>query len=226
MENNFTVYDITECYGKFDPLAKAKEKGIHSLTDKELIALIIGSGTKGCSVERIASDVDNLYKAKDYNLVTVEDLIGMRGIGEVKAYQMVASKVYNERRNQTKKIKVKTPTDVTALLSKYIKEEQEHLILFTLNGAHEVINEYVVTIGLVNMTVVAPREIFKRAVRDNATAIIIGHNHPSGNTTPSEEDKAITKRLVQSGLLMGIQLVDHIIIGESGYTSFKEERLM
>ena len=194
MENNFTVYDITECYGKFDPLAKAKEKGIHSLTDKELIALIIGSGTKGCSVERIASDVDNLYKAKDYNLVTVEDLIGMR--------------------------------DVTALLSKYIKEEQEHLILFTLNGAHEVINEYVVTIGLVNMTVVAPREIFKRAVRDNATAIIIGHNHPSGNTTPSEEDKAITKRLVQSGLLMGIQLVDHIIIGESGYTSFKEERLM
>ena len=209
MENNFTVYDITECYGKFDPLAKAKEKGIHSLTDKELIALIIGSGTKGCSVERIASDVDNLYKAKDYNLVTVEDLIGMRGIGEVKAYQMMASKV-----------------DVTALLSKYIKEEQEHLILFTLNGAHEVINEYVVTIGLVNMTVVAPREIFKRAVRDNATAIIIGHNHPSGNTTPSEEDKAITKRLVQSGLLMGIQLVDHIIIGESGYTSFKEERLM
>ena len=180
MENNFTVYDITECYGKFDPLAKAKEKGIHSLTDKELIALIIGSGTKGCSVERIASDVDNLYKAKDYNLVTVEDLIGMRGIGEVKAYQMMASKVYNERRNQT----------------------------------------------LVNMTVVAPREIFKRAVRDNATAIIIGHNHPSGNTTPSEEDKAITKRLVQSGLLMGIQLVDHIIIGESGYTSFKEERLM
>ena len=196
------------------------------LTDKELIALIIGSGTKGCSVERIASDVDNLYKAKDYNLVTVEDLIGMRGIGEVKAYQMMASKVYNERRNQTKKIRVKTPTDVTALLSKYIKEEQEHLILFTLNGAHEVINEYVVTIGLVNMTVVAPREIFKRAVRDNATAIIIGHNHPSGNTTPSEEDKAITKRLVQSGLLMGIQLVDHIIIGESGYTSFKEERLM
>lgn len=107
-----------------------------------------------------------------------------------------------------------------------ICKEQEHLILFTLNGAHEVINEYVVTIGLVNMTVVAPREIFKRAVRDNATAIIIGHNHPSGNTTPSEEDKAITKRLVQSGLLMGIQLVDHIIIGESGYTSFKEERLM
>lgn len=226
MENNFTVYDITEGYGKFDPLAKAKEKGIHSLTDKELIALIIGSGTKGCSVERIASDVDNLYKAKDYNLVTVEDLIGMRGIGEVKAYQMMASKVYNERRNQTKKIRVKTPTDVTALLSKYIKEEQEHLILFTLNGAHEVINEYVVTIGLVNMTVVAPREVFKRAVRDNATAIIIGHNHPSGNTIPSEEDKTITKRLAQCGLMMGIQIVDHIIIAENGYTSFKEHGLL
>lgn len=117
-----------------------------------------------------------------------------------------------------------SPVEVIALpaVMKLMKARQEHFMVITLDGAHAVIKARIVTSGLVNRTVVHPREVFAPAITDNAVAVILVHNHPSGKMQPSEEDREITSRLDAAGELLGIQVLDHIIVGKSGYYSFKE----
>lgn len=114
------------------------------------------------------------------------------------------------------------PTDVVPEVAKYVTRKQEHFIIVALNGAHEIIGHKVVTIGLVNRTLVHPREVFRYAIVKNATAIVLVHNHPSGNLEPSEDDDAITRRLVESGQVLGIPVLDHVIIANTGYFSYLE----
>lgn len=115
-----------------------------------------------------------------------------------------------------------SPECVIEYLSSYSTKRQEHFIVLTLNGVHKLIKKRVVTIGIANKTIVHPREVFWNAIKDNATAIIIAHNHPSGEVTPSSEDLEITKRIKQSGELLGIEVLDHVIIGKGTYYSFAE----
>ena len=217
---------VCETEKGYDPMSKARDMGIKTLSDKELLALMVGSGTKANSVEKIASSLEVLFKEKDTKNITIEDLMHIGGIGEAKAYQLLASRIFEERRQEIRRVQIRTPEDVHAIVRKYAWEEQERLIVLTLNGAHEVINEHVVTVGLVNMSLVHPREVFKVAVRDNATAIVISHNHPSGCLEASQEDLAITKRIEQASRIMGINLLDHIIVSKNGYMSFKEKGLL
>jgi DNA repair protein RadC len=125
----------------------------------------------------------------------------------------------SERKMRTTS-KIKTPEDIYALVKRYANARQEHFIVITLNQNLEPISVNIVTIGLVNRTIVHPREVFYRAVKDMASNVIVCHNHPSGKTEPSEEDLAITKRLCEAGELLGIKLLDHIIITKTGYYSF------
>ena len=113
--------------------------------------------------------------------------------------------------------------DVVPLLQIYSLRKQEHFICITLNGAHEVINVGVVSIGSLNKTVIHPREIFSIAIAERAAAIIVAHNHPSGNLEPSEEDFECTKRLLASSRILGIPLLDHLIVSKNGFYSFREE---
>lgn len=124
--------------------------------------------------------------------------------------------------------KVVCPTDVRERLSKYCAKRQEHFIVLCLDGSHHVIHEEVVTKGLVNRTVIHPREAYRPGILHSATAILVAHNHPSGQLTPSSEDLAITRRLVEAGHLLGIPLLDHIIIGRSpaSFYSFIENGVM
>jgi len=126
-----------------------------------------------------------------------------------------------EKENPTKKITA--PGDAFPLYTEYCDKKQEHFIVTTLNGAHEPIKMHVVSIGLVNRTLVHPREIYRPAIEDNAAAIILCHNHPSGNLEPSQEDIEVTRRLKQAGVIMGIEILDHLIISFNGYYSFLEE---
>ena len=121
---------------------------------------------------------------------------------------------------------VTSPSDLYPLLQPYGLLDQEHFIAVTLNGNHGIIRIHEITKGIVNRTLVHPREIFRAAVLDNATSVILAHNHPSGNLEPSREDKEATKRLDQAGKLMGIQVMDHLIIGPMGYYSFREQCLL
>jgi DNA repair protein RadC len=124
-------------------------------------------------------------------------------------------------RKLRRKVKIKNVEEAYNLLKRYAKARQEHFILLTLSGSFNVISVSIVSIGLANRTIVHPREVFCRAISDNAMAIIVGHNHPSGTVIPSKEDKDITKRIYKAGEIIGIPLIDHIIVSETGYTSLK-----
>jgi len=114
------------------------------------------------------------------------------------------------------------PLDVYEATSRYRAKKQEHFLVITLDGAHQPIKLHVVTIGLVNRTIVHPREVFYRAIKDNATAVLLVHNHPSGLVQPSQEDRDITHRLLEAGELLGIPVLDHLIVSSKGYYSFTE----
>jgi DNA repair protein RadC len=119
-------------------------------------------------------------------------------------------------------VKITNANDAYAALKRYSRAKQEQFIVMTLNGAHEVISVSLVSLGLLNRTIVHPREVFNRAIRDRAAAVIVSHNHPSGQTEPSEEDRNITQRLVNAGDIIGIPILDHLIITRNGFVSFKD----
>lgn len=119
-------------------------------------------------------------------------------------------------------IQISFPSDAVQAFQTYARRRQEHFVVLTLNGAHFTIRRHVVTIGIANRTIVHPREVFWPAVKDNAVAIIVAHNHPSGHVEPSEEDRQVTARLKEAGNVMGIPVLDHLIIGRDRYYSFLE----
>jgi len=131
-------------------------------------------------------------------------------------YQIISERRINED------VKVVHPDTVYRLVKRYAKLKQEQLILVTLNGANNVISVSIISVGVVNKTIVHPREIFYKAITDRAAAIIICHNHPSGSVELSPDDKLITKEVVKAGEIIGIPLLDHIVFSKKGYTSHKE----
>jgi len=139
---------------------------------------------------------------------------------ELKTVEMIVS----ERKKEP--VKITNPIDTYLALKRYQNKRQEHFLILTLNGAHFVIAIRIISIGLVNRTIVHPREVFAPAITDNAVAIILAHNHPSGQTYPSNDDLEITKRLVSAGQILGIEIVDHVIIGKDNYYSFLEYGLI
>jgi len=126
-------------------------------------------------------------------------------------------------RKLKRKVKIGNPSEAYGVVKRYAGAKQEYFILLTLNGSRNVISVSIVTIGLANKTIVHPREIFSKAIKDNSTAIIICHNHPSGEVIPSDEDIRLTKDIFLAGEIIGIPLVDHIIISKKGYTSLREK---
>ena len=132
-------------------------------------------------------------------------------------YQIVSE------RKLKRKAKIKSPLEVYELVKRYAALKQEYFILLTLNGAHNVISISIVTIGLVNRTIVHPREVFCRAISDRASAIIVCHNHPSGAVIPSDEDKQITERIYKAGELIGMPLLDHVVFSKTNYTSMRQQ---
>jgi DNA repair protein RadC len=126
----------------------------------------------------------------------------------------------------TKTIKITCPADINAALKRYANARTERFLVMTLNGAHEIIKIHIVSIGTVNRTMVHPREVFYCAIADSACAIVVSHNHPSGRTDASPEDRNITSNLTQAGNILGIPVLDHVIIGKNGYFSFVEHGLL
>ena len=120
-------------------------------------------------------------------------------------------------------IKITAPSNILPYIEKYRNKKQEEFVVITLNGGHEVIRVRSILKGLVNLTLVHPREVYRMAIKDNAAAIILSHNHPSGNFAPSQEDIKLTKRLISAGKIIGIEVLDHIVIARRGYYSFLEE---
>jgi DNA repair protein RadC len=192
------------------------------LTDVELLAVLIGSGIKGKGVTTLAREVLSLLDATDYK-PRFNTLREISGLGTARAALIAAALEFCRRIFCPEHHKITTPGDVFPIVRHYAGRKQEHFICLSLNGAQEVITKRVISIGLVNKTMVHPREVFAGAVTDRAAAIICAHNHPSGNIEPSHEDRDVTFMLQKAGTIMGIRLLDHVIFSHKEYFSFQEQ---
>lgn len=206
------------------PREKLALSGPRSLTDQELLAVMLGSGTSAVPVDVMASKVLPVIDSAD--TVSVERLQEVSGIGPSKAYLLAAALEFSRRRIRPEGIKIRRASDVTPLLSHLLDRPQEQVVSISLSGAHEVIKIRTVSIGLLTSCPIHPREVFVGPITDHAYSIILAHNHPSGDPTPSEEDKKVTKQISMAASTLGIKLLDHIIIARRGYFSFQESGLL
>ena len=201
------------------PREKLRDKGAAALSDLELLAIILGSGTKGHEVVPVA---DRLLKVLDRtdSQPGPEELEQIDGMGPAKATLILASLEFARRRIRPEGLKISFPTDILPIIRHLADRKQEHFLCASLNGANEVIQTRVVSVGLVNKTQVHPREVFADPITDRASAVIVAHNHPAGGTSPSREDREVTQQLKFAGETLGIRLLDHIIFDRKGYYSF------
>ncbi len=204
------------------PREKLKEKGAAALSDTELVALILGSGNKGQDVMTLASKVAKLISQKRGSL-SLEELSSIDGIGLAKASQILAGFELARRYTSTEGIRIKEAKDVLPLLTDIAGKQQEYFLCISLNGANEVIQKRVVTVGLVDKTQVHPREVFADVLTDRAASVIFAHNHPSGELQPSEADMKMHYQLEEAGKMLGIRVLDHIIVTKKGYLSLQEK---
>ena len=210
---------------KPDVREKALEHGFSYLFDEELIMLILGSGTRGLPVEYMAERIADVLDDCDFE-DAVENLLRVKGVGQGKALAVAAALELGRRRSNHLRAPIKSPCDIVPFLKNYAVSEKEHFLLVTLNGGHEILQIHVITVGTLNRTLIHPREVFTAAMRDNAAAIIVSHNHPSGNCQPSEEDIAITETLEKVSIIMGIELLDHVIVSRENFFSFLEHKML
>ncbi len=204
------------------PREKLLSNGAEYLSDLELLAVILGSGTKNNGVNKVAAGILELLDRTDHS-ADIDALSAVKGIGKVKAARIAAALEFSRRIILPGTRKIGFPGDILPVISHYSDRKQEYFLCLSLNGAHEVMNSRVVSVGLVNRTIVHPREVYADPLIDRAAAVIVAHNHPSGNIQPSREDIEITVRLKKSGETLGIQLLDHIIFSVKGYYSFLED---
>jgi len=203
------------------PRERLLEFGAETLSDSELLAVLLGWGSKGKHVDLLACEVLAQFDRKA-GRIRAEELTQICGLGQAKAAIVLASLEFARRMLCPGKHRIGFPCDVLPLIRHYADRKQEHFLCLSLNGAHEVTAVRVVSVGLVNRAIVHPREVFADPLTDRAAAVIVAHNHPSGNVEPSEEDRHVTQRLAQAGKTLGVSLLDHIIFGNSAYYSFLE----
>lgn len=207
------------------PREKAVENGITALSDKELFALLLGSGTKNCRLEELAERLQ-FYFDSHFDFSDINRMRSIPGIGTAKATLIAGAFELARRYFYPSKKKIQKPQDVIPFLLHYSDRKQELFFSILLNGANEIIRIRPVTMGLLNRTLIHPREVFAEAVELRAGAILVAHNHPSGNLIPSEEDKQVTASLKEAGELLGIHLLDHLIFCDSDHYSFLENSLL
>lgn len=216
------------------PYEKCLHYGVKRLSDAELLAVILRSGTVGLSALDLAKKL--LYSISlskgilSIHHFTMEQLMKIKGIGKVKAIQILCLSELAKRLSKAEASSGLCFEDARSI-AQYVMEElrhekQEHIKVLMLDGRDRLIGESNISKGTVNASLLSPRDLFIEALQKNAVSIFLIHNHPSGDSTPSNGDLRMTRRVKQVGELVGIELKDHIIIGNNCYTSFLEEGLM
>jgi DNA repair protein RadC len=204
------------------PREKLLRKGAAALSDQELLAVLLGKGSAGMDVMTLAGKMARLIDQKGLR-VKAEDLMQFEGVGDAKATLILAAIEFARRRIKPEGVKIATPADLLPHVRHYADRKQEHFLCASINGANEILNIRVVSIGLIDRSPVHPREVFADALGDRAAAVIVAHNHPSGGVQPSASDIKITAQLKAAGDIVGIALLDHIIFDRSRYFSFLED---
>lgn len=225
---SFKIKDLPD---EEKPREKAILQGVENLTIPELMAIIIKTGTKEESAKDLGVRLYNeIGCAEGLRNLRLASLTCLKGIGKTKAISLMAAVELGKRINVNNIISLKKIHETKDVYfyygSSFLFEEQEKLLALFLNSKNEVLKEKIIFMGTANQSIVHPRDIFKEAILNNAIKIIIVHNHPSGNVSPSLEDKKFTQKLKEAGELLSIPLLDHIIIGKNTYFSFLEQNLL
>ena len=223
---NYKVKDIPK---DERPRERFLNVGVNNLSNQELLAIILKTGTKNNNVKEVALDLLNSYSLEDLKNITVNNLTKIKGIGTVKAIELLSSIELGKRifLNQ-KKIKLKKLNNAYEIWqdSRYLFSgvKQEYFYCLYFNNKQELIERKLLFMGTINKSITHPREIFKEAYRLSASSIICMHNHPSGDITPSKADILFTENIVKTGYIQGIPIIDHIIVSEESYYSFYDHK--
>lgn len=207
------------------PREKLLRYGPDKLKNEELLALVLGSGTKGVNVRTLAGKILRDHK-NNLSSITVEELTKIKGLGSAKAAQVIAVLELGKRLFQNKEATlILSPEDVWKKCEDFRGSKKEHFAIFFLDVRNQEIRRETISIGTLNASLVHPREVFEPAIRYSAASIILVHNHPSGDCTPSDEDRKVTDRLVEAGKLLGIEVQDHVIISSKRYKSILHNQI-
>jgi len=230
--NNYKSYTIKDLPLNERPREKLLKYGVSSLSNAELIAVIIRTGY----LEDNAIDLANRILSLDssgigyLSQVTIEELIKINGVGYCKAAQIIAAIELGKRissRSVDARLKVDSPIVIVELLMEEMRYlNKEHFKVVLLNTKNQIISIEEISVGNLNSSIVHPREVFNIAIKRSANSIILVHNHPSGDSTPSNEDINVTHRLIEAGEIIGIKVLDHIIIGDNNYVSLKQKNII
>jgi DNA repair protein RadC len=228
MKESFTIHDLP--LGE-RPRERLLKLGSEALSAQEILALVLGRGTRGESVmmtsQKLLSRFGNL---KGVANASVEELMQTKGIGPAKATQIKAALEFSRRLEADASDKpkpiLKSPEDVAAEVRSQLKgKKKEHFLVLCLDTRNRLMNYRLVSMGSLDTSIVHPREVFKEAISSCAASVIFAHNHPSGDPEPSKEDVELTKRLSRAGEIVGIDVLDHIIVCDEGFVSLKARNL-
>ena len=211
------------------PREKLIEKGVENLKDEELLAILLRTGTREKSALDLAKQILRKFSKKKFQKLEYEDLIKIKGIDSAKACTILAAIELTKRIleiGEETLPKIESIKDVIAQFSYLRNKQREHLAALYLNARNEVVFKKHLFVGTLDANICHPREIFKYAIEKNSASIILVHNHPSGDPEPSKADLEITKRIIEAGKIMGIDVLDHIIIAQTKAFSFKKNKLI
>ncbi len=225
VEYRLTIKQMPE---EMRPRERMLRYGPEALTEVELIAILLRSGTPTTTSLELASQLLACFEGiRGLMAAGVEELQGVKGVGPAKATEIRAALELGRRvaaAPPAERPVIRTPEDAAAVVMEDFRHlDREHFSVLVLNTKHQVLATERVSVGTLNSSSVHPREVFKSAVRRSAAALVLVHNHPSGDPTPSRQDIELTGRLVEAGKIMGIEILDHIIVGDKKYTSLRAE---
>ena len=209
------------------PREKLLKYGPKKLSNAELLGIILGKGKRGENVVELSKKILKKISLDKFLNLQLNDLKNISGVGQVKAAQIVAALELGKRlliKNTNNSII--TPKDIWNELKDVRSKSKEYFITFYLDVRNYVIKKEIISIGTLNASLVHPREVFEPAVRNLAAQIILSHNHPSGDPSPSEEDIKLTRQLIEAGKILGIEIIDHVIVTKDNYQSLKEKGMM
>lgn len=209
------------------PREKLEKYGPGKLSSSELLAILLRTGGKGVNVVEMSAKILKKFSGVGLATASFTELKKTFGLGPAKACEIVACFEMGRRLLQNKKeALILSPQEVWQELKDIRDHKKEHFVIFYLDTRNQEIKRETISVGTLNANLVHPREVFEPAIKHNAAHILVAHNHPSGNTEPSAEDIEVTKRLVEAGKLLGIEVLDHVIVSQAGFASFKEQGLL
>jgi len=209
------------------PREKLMQYGPEKLSNSELLAILLRSGKRGENVIELANKILKRFSKDELPSLTFNDLKDYPGLGPAKACEIIACFELGKRLLKDKKAEIYLePKEIWEELKDLRDHRKEHFVIFYLDSRNQEIKREIISVGSLNANLVHPREVFEPAVRNLAAQIILAHNHPSGDPEPSEDDLLLTKKLVESGKILGIEVIDHIIVAKDNFFSFKNKGII